>query len=88
MGSRESWSIKRAWYKQKLQALIGALGLSSAEATETQKYTEKYAEFDSAFGGREALQTSDPDYPEVKAKLESLSAELLEMMKADLANEA
>ena len=88
LGSRESWAIKRAWYKQKLQALINALGLSSSETAETQKYTEKYAEFDSAFGSRESLQTSDPDYPEVKQKLESLSAELLEMMKADLANEA
>lgn len=87
-GSRESWAVKRAWYKQKLQALIGALELSSGESAETQKYTEKYAEFDRAFGSRESLQTSDPDYAEVKAKLESLSSELLTMMKADLANEA
>ena len=32
--------------------------------------------------------TTDPDYAEAKEKLEALSAELLEMMKADLAHEA
>jgi len=85
LGGRESWTVKREWYKQKLQALINALELSSAESAETQKYTEKYAEIDSILGQREGLKTTDPDYAEVKARLESLGTELLEMMKADLA---
>lgn len=84
-GSRESWSVKREWYRQKLQQLINALELSPEESAESQKYTEKYAEFDRVLGQREALQTTDSDYKEVKAKLESLSTQLLEMMKADLA---
>ena len=84
LGSRESWHIKREWYKQRLQALAAALELSPAESAEVQKYTEKYAEFDHVMGQREALQTTDPDYIEVKQKLESLSVELLDMMKVDL----
>jgi len=84
LGSRESWGVKREWYKKKLQSLISALELSSAESAETQKYTEKYAEIDRIFGQREALQTTDPDYKEIIARVETLSAELLEMMKTDL----
>ena len=85
VGSRESWNIKREWYRQRLQALAEALELSPAESAEVQKYTEKYAEFDRVMGQRDALQTTDPDYSEVKKKLESLSAELLDMMKSDVA---
>jgi len=83
-GSRESWDVKREWYRQKLQQLITALELSSRESAETQKYTDKYAEFDHVHVQREALQTTDPDYKAVKARLEALSAQLLEMMKADI----
>jgi len=84
MGSKESWAIKREWYRQRIQALVNALQLSSADAAETQKYADKYAEIDRVLGQREALKTTDPDYAEVKAKLEALSTELLAMMKADL----
>lgn len=83
MGDRESWNVKREWYRQRIQALIEAFDLSPTEAEETRKYTEKYAEFDRVLGEREGLKTTDSDYKEVKAKLEALSAELLEMMKAD-----
>jgi hypothetical protein len=84
LGNRETWSLKREWYRKKLQQLIEALQLSSAEAAETRKYTEKYAEIDQLFKEREALQTTDPDYEEVKAKLEALSADLWDMMRTDL----
>jgi len=83
MSDRVSWNVKREWYRQRIQALIEALELSPTEAEETRKYTEKYAEIDRVFGEREGLKTTDPDYEEVKAKMEALSAELLEMMKAD-----
>lgn len=84
MGDRESWNVKREWYRQRIQVLIEALDLSPTEAEETRKYTEKYAEIDRILGEREGLKTSDPDYEEVKASLNALSAELLEMMKADI----
>lgn len=84
-GSRESSPVKREWYKQKVESLISALQLSSPEENETLKYTNKYAEIDAVFGDREGLKTTDPDYAETKAKLESLNSELLEMMKADTA---
>ena len=84
-GSKESWSVKREWYRQKVETLLEALGLSPTEATESTKFQDKYAEIDRVLGEREALQTTDPDYNQVKAKLEALSAELLEMMKSDLA---
>ena len=29
MGSKESWAIKREWYRQRIQALVNALQLSS-----------------------------------------------------------
>jgi hypothetical protein len=83
-GTRESWSVKREWYRQKIQALIHALELPSSETTETLKYLEKFKAYDNAFGPREALKTSDPDFEETKMKLELLSEELLEMMKADI----
>ena len=46
-------------------------------------FSDKYAEFDETMGQREALQTTDPDYKDVKSKLESISAEILAMLKAD-----
>jgi hypothetical protein len=84
MGNRESWDVKREWYRQKLQALVNALELSSGEEAEIRKYMDKYAEFDRTMGEREVLATSDPDHKQVKAKLELLSAELLHMMKSDV----
>jgi len=45
---------------------------------------DKYTEIDRALGEREGLKTTDVDYPEVKAKLESLSAEIRQMMKLDV----
>lgn len=83
MGSQETWEAKREWYRQKIQALVDVLELSPAEAAEARKYSEKYAEFDRLLGARNGLQISDPDYQEVKGKLERLSAELIAMMKAD-----
>lgn len=85
LGDRQSWTVKREWYKQKLEALINAIELSGTEATETLKYTQKYGEIDAIFGARDGLKTTDPDYAETKARLESLGAELVEMMKADIA---
>jgi hypothetical protein len=84
MSSRESWEIKREWYRQKLQALVEALDLSAQEAAEIRKYMDKYNEIDRALGEREGLKTTDVDYPAVKAKLESLSAEIRDMMKLDV----
>jgi hypothetical protein len=84
MASHETWNVKREWYKQKIQALITALELSSAESEETQKFTEKYAEIDRVLGQREGLRITDPDYQEITKKLEELSTELFEMMKDDL----
>lgn len=84
LGSRESWAVKREWYRQRIRALLEALELSVAESDETKKYTDKYAELDRLFGDRDVLLTTDPDYKEVKAKIAALSDELLVMMKADL----
>lgn len=85
ISTKDSWNVKREWYRQRIQALIEALELSPAEAEETRKYTGKYAEIDRVLGDRKALMTTDPDYEEVKAELNKLSSELLEMMKADIA---
>ena len=84
LGSRESWEVKREWYRQKLQVLVDALELPVHEAAEIRKYMDKYTEIDRALGEREGLKTTDVDYPEVKAKLESLSAEIRQMMKLDV----
>lgn len=83
-GNRESTNIKREWYRQKVQALTDAMQASGAEAAEISKYMVKYAEFDRVFGLREVLRTTDEDYEYAKGRLESISAELTQMMKEDL----
>ena len=82
-GDQKSWGIKREWYRQRVQALIDAIELSPAEEKNTKKYSEKYAEIDGVLGDREGLRTTDPDFKEVKEKLEKLGKELFEMMELD-----
>lgn len=84
VGDRESFKLKREWYRRKVDALASALELAPIEAAEMQKYMNKYAEIDSTMGDRDILQTTDPDYHDVKARREKLAAELLEMLKVDL----
>ena len=81
IGSRESWKVKRNWYKKHLKELIEAFKFSSGESFEALKYVEKYKEIDEVLGEREVLKTTDPDYKQTKEKLEELSNELMEMMK-------
>lgn len=88
LGSRESWDTKREWYRRKVDALVGTLDLTSQESADIRKYAEKYAEIDAVLGKREGLKATDSDYEEVKEKLGALSAELIEMMKSDVANDA
>jgi hypothetical protein len=84
MGSAESWEAKRRWYRHKLQELVNNLDLSPAEIADVNKYLDKYAEIDRQLGKRGALKTTDPDYEQVKANLERISSELLQMMKIDV----
>lgn len=88
LGSKESWAVKREWYRRKIETLVTALELSPTDAVETLKYSEKYDEFDRVIGDRDSLLTSDPDYAQVKANLELLAAELEAMMQADIKSEA
>lgn len=88
LGSKESWGIKRSWYKSKIASLISVLDLSTVESAEAIKYSGKYEEIDRALEERDALLTSDPDYEQTKAKLNKLSDELQEMMQADIRGEA
>lgn len=84
LSSKESFSLRRKWYKKKVQELIEALGIDSVSDKETRKYLEKYEEIDKAFGERSVLQTSDPDYEVVKRRIEALSTEVNEMLKSDI----
>lgn len=84
IGTKESWAIKRQWYRQKVEALVNALELSSSEAVEIQKFADKYGEIDGTMGKLDGLNTTDPDYMEVKERREKLSGQILEMMRADL----
>lgn len=85
--SQESWAAKRKWYKQKIESLISALQLSSAEAEETLKYMQKYSEIDDMLTVREGLKKTDIDaHKETREKLHVLNTELVEMMKKDVAN--
>lgn len=82
--SSDSAALKRQWYKKKVADLIESLGFSSEEADEAKKFFEKYEEIDRLFAGRGALQTTDPDYPEVKERIASLSSEINAMIAKDL----
>lgn len=84
LSSKESFAIRTKWYKKKVQELIEALGIESAEADETRKYLSKYEEIDTLLGERSALQTTDPDYEVVKKKIEAVASEVNEMLKADI----
>ena len=55
----------------------------SAEAQEAKKFIEKYDEIDRLFAGRGALKTTDPDYEQVKAQVELLNEQILEMLRKD-----
>lgn len=80
----ETIALTRNWYKKKLAVLISSLDFSQAEKAEAQKYTEKYDEIDRLFAGRGALNISDPDYEQVKNRIEQLGAEIDEMLQADI----
>lgn len=67
-----------------MEALLEVLELAGADAGETLKYMQKYAEIDSLLGSRDGLKTTDPDYKETKAKLQAIHAELVGMMRADI----
>lgn len=84
INDRETHEAKRAWYGRRVEELVEALALNSTDAKEAKKYLEKYAEFDRTIGVRPGLSTADPDYAEAKAKLESISVELLTMLKSDV----
>ena len=45
---------------------------------------EKYEEIDKLFAGRGALNTTDPDYAEVKVKIELVSDQINEMLRKDI----
>lgn len=83
MGSKETWSAKRKWYKGKLEKLIESLELTASEVQETKKFIEKYEAIDQILAGRNGLMTTDPDYAETKQQLEILNNELIELMKCD-----
>lgn len=88
MPSKEIWSIKRKWYKKKLEELISSLDLTPSEAQEAKKFLDKYEAIDKLLADQNALKTADPDYEREKAEIESqiaiLRQELNEMMKQDL----
>lgn len=88
IGSQESWDAKREWYRRKVDELVGALDLSQQESADIRKYAGKYSEIDAILRKREGLKSTDPDYNEVKEKLGALSAELINMMKSDIAIDA
>lgn len=83
MSSKETWSAKRKWYKKKLEELISSLNFTTSEELEAKKFVEKYEEIDKLLADREALKTTDPDYAEVKEKIEQLSSEINELMRND-----
>jgi len=83
IGSKESFSANRKWYKKKLEELISSLNFSEKEKKEANKFIIKYEAIDKLLAERSALQTTDPDYKETKEKLEKLSDELIELMKQD-----
>ena len=80
----ESSSLKRQWYRKKLNILIETLGLSAEERAEAKKFMEKYEEIDKLFAGRGALNTTDTDYADVKAKIELVSEQIREMLRKDI----
>lgn len=82
--NRESWNIKREWYRHKLQALVDVLELPHNETSEIRKYMDKYTEMDQALGKREVLRNTDADYTQVNEKIKILSAEIDQMMKEDV----
>jgi hypothetical protein len=84
LDSTEGYKIKREWYEHKLNKLIKDFDFDDKEIKKIRKFSEKYKEIDKLFGDRNALKTSDPDYKEVKEKLEQLSEEIKEMQKEDL----
>ncbi len=85
MGSKESWKLQRQWFQKNLAALTDSLHYTEDERSELVKYMNKYNEFDHLLSDRDSLQTTDPDYKEVKEKLNEISAEIQEMLSKDIA---
>lgn len=83
LGSKETWSAKRKWYKKKLEELISSLNFSEHEEKEANKFVEKYDAIDKLLADRDAMKTTDPDYQKSKEKVEKLSDEIIELMKQD-----
>ena len=82
----EMTSLKRRWYKKKLEHLLESLDFNPQEAAEAKKFEEKYDEIDRLFAGRGALNINEPDYPEVKARIDSLIEEIKDMLRHDISD--
>lgn len=82
--SKEGHELTKEWYDQKLNKLINDFDFNDKEINEIKKFSEKYKEIDKILGDRDVLKTTDPDYKEVKEKLENLSNEIKTMQKEDL----
>jgi len=83
-GDKEGVKLRREWYENKLDKIIANFNFSDDEIQDIRKFAEKYKEIDRIFADRDGLRTTDPDYQEVKSKLEELSSEIREMLKKDV----
>ncbi|MDO9566698.1 MAG: hypothetical protein Q7J15_08160 [Candidatus Desulfaltia sp.] len=83
MDSKEGYRIKREWYDHKLNELMNDFDFSDKEIQEIKKFSAKYNEIDRLLQDRDVLKVSDPDYKEIKTKLESLSSEIKRMQQED-----
>ena len=84
IANKETWLAKRKWYKKKVEELMASIDFTSTEAQEANKFVEKYEAIDQLLADREGLKTTDPDYDEVKRKIEQLSSEINELMRQDV----
>ena len=80
----ETSALKRQWYKKKLTMLLESLDFNPQEAIETKKFVEKYDELDRLFAGCGALNTADPDYTALKARIDGLCQEINDMLRKDI----
>jgi len=83
MGSTETWSAKRKWYKRKLEELISSLSFSEAEEKEANKFVKKYETLDAILANLSALKTTEPGYKETKEKADKISDEIIQLMNLD-----
>ncbi|WP_286353969.1 hypothetical protein [Geothrix oryzae] len=84
MMSRESHAIKRRWMKNKLSTLVNAIPLKPEEMESTNKISKIYQEIDDILITKDGSYiASHPDFPELSAKLDSLSEELDNFLQQD-----